>query len=287
MMSKQLKILLPLILIISSALISTQALDTQGQQYTDDSLKRALLTFGVARGLNGVLSVAQGTEIALQPAGVGVTFTPGQILDPLNDMVERFSWVMLMSSASIGIQKTLLSISAWHWFSGATLALIGIALLSLWWPRAEGHPLKNTLIKLALVATVLRLSVPMIAITNEWIYQEFLAPQYEEASLQLQQTTDDIGRVNQQAHSSLPPKAANSSIFDSARHLYDSATQGIDVDAKLEQYKAAAANASEYLINLIVVFLFQTVIFPLLFLAVAYNVVKSLVRSKRWWLSSN
>ena len=66
---------------IAIGLIASQALDERGQEYADAALKRSLLTFGVARALNGVISVAQGTEIALQPAGVGLTFTPGQILD--------------------------------------------------------------------------------------------------------------------------------------------------------------------------------------------------------------
>ncbi|HEC72775.1 MAG TPA: hypothetical protein ENI26_00190, partial [Methylophaga aminisulfidivorans] len=67
-----------------------------------------LSVFALARGLNGVISVAQGTELSVEPMGVGVTLTPGQILDPLNDMVEQFSTVLLIASASLGIQKIVL-----------------------------------------------------------------------------------------------------------------------------------------------------------------------------------
>lgn len=277
MMNKSARIFLTLVILISSALILTQALDKQGQQYTDEALKRALLTFGVARSLNGVISVAQGTEIALQPAGVGVTFTPGQILDPLNDLVERFSSLMLISSASIGIQKTLLTISAWTWFSGMTLLLSAIALTTLWWPKRSSTTFQTLSIKLALITIVLRLSVPVIAIGNAWVYEEFLAHQYEEASQQLQHTTDNIGRINQHT---LAPHAQSNSFLDSAKQFYDAATQHIDIEAKLAQYKLVAADASEYLINLMVVFLFQTMILPLLFLAVAYGVIKNLFRSR-------
>ena len=84
-MNKHLKIGLTLLFLLAAGLIATQALDEQGQHYTNEALKRSLVTFGVARGLNGVISVAQGTEVALQPAGIGLTFTPGQILDPLNE----------------------------------------------------------------------------------------------------------------------------------------------------------------------------------------------------------
>ena len=38
----------------------------------DAGLKRALISFAAARTLNAVISVAQGTEVAIQPVGVGV-----------------------------------------------------------------------------------------------------------------------------------------------------------------------------------------------------------------------
>lgn len=59
-------------------------LDSAANKQVDAGLKRALLSFATARALNAVISVAQGTEVAVEPAGVGVVFTPGQILDPIN-----------------------------------------------------------------------------------------------------------------------------------------------------------------------------------------------------------
>ncbi len=272
------KIFLSMVLIAAIGLIGSQALDEQGQHYTNEQLKRSLITFGVARSLNGVISVAQGTEIALQPAGVGVTFAPGQILDPLNDLVERFSWVMLMSSASIGIQKTLLMMSAWPVFSGASIVLALAAIAALWIPTIQASPLRTVLLKCAFVVIILRLAVPLIAVANELIYQEFLAPQYQEATHQLQQTRERIGQINDSAMSPAPATHANPSLWDSAQQFYHSATESIDIQAKLDRYTSAAADASEHLINLIVVFMFQAVIFPLAFLATIYAGMKNVVK---------
>ena len=280
MAANQLKILFTIILVIAIGLIASQALDERGQEYTDAALKRSLLTFGVARALNGVISVAQGTEIALQPAGVGLTFTPGQILDPINDLVERFSWVMLMSSASIGIQKTLLLISAWPWFSGITLLILVATLTMLWLPKLQNHQANRLMLKLALLALVLRLSVPCIAIASEWVYQGFLAPQYNEATAQLQKTTDNIGQINQQNLVSGEEGVSSGSFWDNATQFYNSATQSIDIDAQFAQYKMAAAEASEYLVDLIVVFIFQTVLLPLVFMAGLYLLLKGLLRTR-------
>ena len=43
----------------------------------------------------------------MQPVGVGVTLTIGEVLDPLNDLVERFAWLALVASVSLGLQMTL------------------------------------------------------------------------------------------------------------------------------------------------------------------------------------
>ncbi len=273
-------VLITLFLLIASGLIISQVLDERGQEYTNEALKRSLITFGAARALNGVISVAQGTEIALQPAGIGLTFTPGQILDPINDLVERFSWVMLLSSASIGTQKILLTISAWPWFSGFTLLMITTAITTLWLPAVRYAGVKKIALKIALIAIVLRLSVPCIAILSEGVYQLFLAPQYTEATQQLQHTTESLGRINKETRDSLAPQPSDDSFLGSVKQLYNSATENIDIDAQLEHYKTAAAEASEHLVNLIVVFAFQTVLLPLIFLAGLYWLLKALVSYK-------
>lgn len=39
--------------------------------------------------------MAQGTELSIEPMGVGVILTLGELLDPLNDLIEQFSNVLL------------------------------------------------------------------------------------------------------------------------------------------------------------------------------------------------
>lgn len=56
--------------------------------------------------------MVQGTEISAAPVGVGMTFTPGQILDPLNDLIEQFSQVMLVAMVAFGVEKVLLTAGA-------------------------------------------------------------------------------------------------------------------------------------------------------------------------------
>src|SRR3954470_7217367 len=99
-------------------------LDAPAIKQVDAGLKRALISFAAARTLNALISVAQGTEVSAQPFGVGVTLTPGQLLDPLNDLVEQFSVLMLGASIAFGIQKVLSTISG-YWL--LSLVLTGVA----------------------------------------------------------------------------------------------------------------------------------------------------------------
>ena len=57
--------------------------DKIGQEYTDTAFQRALITFASARAINGLISVAQGTEVAIQPGGIGTVLTPGEIKSSL------------------------------------------------------------------------------------------------------------------------------------------------------------------------------------------------------------
>ncbi|MBT8449478.1 MAG: hypothetical protein KJO69_07305, partial [Gammaproteobacteria bacterium] len=88
-MTNQNKLFITVGILLVATVIIGGWLDQTGRSYTEEGIKRALTTYAIARGLNGVISVAQGTEVAIQPVGVGVTFTPGQILDPINDLIER------------------------------------------------------------------------------------------------------------------------------------------------------------------------------------------------------
>ena len=79
-------------------------LDHYARNIVDSSLKEAVIVFGVAKGLNAAVSIAQGTQITAIP---GFIFAIGEALDPLNDLIEQFSWVMLASITSLGLQKIL------------------------------------------------------------------------------------------------------------------------------------------------------------------------------------
>ena len=58
-------------------------------EQVDAGLKAALISFASARALNAVISVTQGTQVGLQPGGLGVTLSLGQVLDPIIESARR------------------------------------------------------------------------------------------------------------------------------------------------------------------------------------------------------
>ncbi len=258
--------------------------DRAGERYTDDGLTRALASFAVARGLNGVISAVQGTEVSFQPAGVGVTFAPGEILDPLNDMVERFSWVMLASSVSLGIQRLLLLLGSWPWFVG-TASLLGVIAAGLLVARGVAAAWTPWFVKAVWVLLFLRFAVPLVAIVNEGVYAGFLEARYQEASQGLEATTEQLREMERGAGTG-DPDAGDEGLLDRAQRMFDEAAATMDVTARIERYKVLAGDASRDAVELIVIFVFQTLFSPLVFLLVLVGFAKALWRMpmERWLL---
>ena len=239
------------------------ALDNAGIEHTEKGLSRALVTYGISRGLNGIISVVQGTEVAIEPVGVGMTFTPGQILDPVNDLIERFSTVVLVSGTAFGIQRVLLDIVATNTFSLIVAILVIIAVGILWFARSLPLSIKIPIYRAAIIFLIIRLSVPAMAITTESFYEHFLAPQYQESSQQLLFATDQLNDIRSKSEGVSESANEDKSLLESAKDLYRSATSAFDMDQHIEEFKAAAESISEHAIRLIVVFVFQTIILPL------------------------
>lgn len=255
--------------------------DKASLEYTESGFKRALITYGIARGLNGVISVAQGTEVAIEPVGVGLTFTPGEILDPVNDLIERFSWIVLASGTSLGIQRVLLKITSWQAFTILVSTATLISLLLLWWRGNEMADAKKVIYRLTCVFLILRFAVPVIALASESIYELFLAPMYENSTEQLEQISLILKDLNEQDQTTSSTQQGDEQTFlESARQKLLSVTRQINIHERLDAFKLAAEKISETTINLIVIFVIQNIMFPLLFAWLFLQLIKWVIFHK-------
>ena len=230
-------------------------LDKPAMQQVDAGLKRALVSFAAARALNAVISVAQGTEVSVEPLGVGVTLTPGQLLDPVNDLVEQFSNLMLMASVSFGIQKILISMGS-YWLISVLLSVtaIGWAVLEF-----RGQRAPRWLRGLLVITLMLRFAIPVVTLGSDLLWQKFLAADYEASQQVISSSTGQVASLNP----ALPQDSVQPGWLDRMKGWV---TPNGEIKARFEKLKQAAEQAVEHIIKLIVIFLLQTLVIPLLLL---------------------
>ena len=261
------RFLLTLLLLALAALAVSGIADRQSEHYLQEGLKRALVTFAVSRALNGVISVAQETEVSVEPAGIGVTLSPGQILDPVNDLIERFSWIMLVVTTSLGLQQLFATIFSWRAFSWMLVGWTLFAVFLVWQPALSQRPWpwRRTVLRMTVVFFVLRFLTPVIAVSSEAVYRLFLQDRYEVSLQTLQMARQEVAKVRENAPPKPQPATSSPSFLEQAKQLYDSARDGLDFRERMAKLSAVAAQTAESTIDLIVIFVFQTILFPLLF----------------------
>jgi len=257
--------------IVASVVALLPITDDVGREHVDTAFKRALAAAAIARGLNGVISVAQGTELGIQPAGVGVNFTPGEILDPVNDLVERFSWIMLLASSSLGVQKVLLEMSEWQVLLFAVVLVALLLIASHFFSNSER--VKGVLGRLFLFLLLLRFMMPLIAVSNDFVYRTFLESNYVESSAALRSAQEAIGEINTEVRDNTK---APESVVERAVGFYKNVVDKIDLENRYERYRVAAGEVGENAIDMIVVFIMQTLVFPLIFLGILFGVLRRL-----------
>lgn len=277
--------LMVILLLLTLILSSFSSIDGFAEEKYEGLFQRALVTFALARTLNGVISAVQGTEIALQPAGVGVTLTPGQVLDPVNDLIERFSWIMLGATISLGIQQVLLDVGQW-WGVRAMVAILG-----LWWlwsrfqsssgrqPGREGF--EQTLFRVLIIMLFVRFAVPVAIIANEALYDVFLESRYAESTQVIESAGSDIEKASagqEKAAASLP-EDEDSGLLESLGRTFDNTRQFLDINQKVAFIKARAAELIEHLIQLSVVFILQTGVLPIAFLWIFLQLFRQLLQN--------
>ena len=249
-----------LFIVLVVGVAASGLLDDASRDVAEASFKRALVTFAAARTLNSVISTAQGTEIALEPGGVGVVLSIGEALDPINDLVERFSSVMLVAASSLGLQNILLGISRW-WGMNLALGILALgALVAIWLPALEGTRTRTVISRMFLILLFVRFAVPLLILGTGLISQVFLDDSLAESTAVLEATSTEIEAIG---GSEAPEPDPDQGLMDRLGAMLDDSVRSLNAADRLEQLKETASNAAESIINLIVIFVLQTILLPL------------------------
>jgi hypothetical protein len=242
-------------------------LDDAANQQIDTGLKRALVSFATARALNGIISVAQGTQLAVEPGGVGLVFAPGQLLEPINELVEQFSDLMLGASIAFGIQKVLVSIGA-HWLSSLLLSFVALAGATLYW-RRQSFP--AWLARLLLALLMIRFAIPIVTIGSDALFREFMAADYQASQQAIDLTSGQLATF------ATPASATDGGQASTLEKFKSWWAQNADLKAQVDKLKQGAEQAAEHIVRLMAIFLLQTLVIPLLLLWILYAFARSLL----------
>lgn len=264
----------PILILLSAVVVILAAwfapFDLPASERVDAGLKRALASFASARALNAVISMAQGTEISATPMGFGVVFTPGQVLDPVNDLIESFSHAMLAASVAFGVQKVLIGVGGFWPVSVLLTVVVAIGVgLSLY--RVSIPP---WLARVLLVLVLVRFAIPAVILGTDMFFEKFLAADY----VANQQAIELAAGQIEKNEASVRPNDAG--VLDRMKSLVNE--KNFDVGTRLDELKKSAEVVTERVINLIVIFLLQTLVIPLLLLWALSAAIRSALERPAW-----
>ena len=219
------------------ALAWSGVLDRPSEAYLDAALLGAGAVYATARAINGLVSVLQGTEFSIPM----LSFAVGEFLDPVNDLVERFSAMMMVALGSLALQKVLLTLVTDRLFN-ALLTVVGVAAAAA--SAAGPAALRRGLLLAFTVLAAARLALVLAMLAAGWTDQLFLAGEERARHAQMQDFRGELEQVGRRAGVSLEGDAGGeeSGFGDRLRSVFGPG----DEARQRERLAAATAQLLEH-----------------------------------------
>jgi len=230
------RILIIAALLILPAIAWWGVFDGYADRYVQSALTNAGLIYGTARGINALVSVLQGTEVDVFMLSLSV----GELLDPLNDLIERFSGVMMFALGALALQKILLMIVT---NVGFNITLTALAVASAVFLLVKAKVLADLSLRSFIVVAFLRFSFGLVVLANTWIDVTFLSKNEEEFHDNMKSLLSDLREITTLVGLGPPTPEA----MDATRRLIGDLDEEIaaqETDLLALQQKQAIANAA-------------------------------------------
>ncbi|HHH38205.1 MAG TPA: hypothetical protein ENK50_01345 [Sedimenticola sp.] len=261
-----------LILVFAFYLLDYPAL---AMDYIARTSERTLEAFALARGINAVISVIQNAEIGFT-LGVSATLSPGEILDPVNDLIERFSLVMLVASTLFWTLRLLggLLFGATLLWGLVALFLAGYGLKRAGpaWLAASGDILlqgTNLFLGLLLYTIVTPLVVQLVHDTAP------LQAEYQASSRQLNGAREQLERMNLEMENAVEGSSTPATddcegvggcleaLTERIGRLTGYSTLGQRIDRYIGEATRVADQVSHDVVTQIAIFVLETLLIPM------------------------
>lgn len=164
-------------------------LDSQTQSYFQQTVSDAGAAYLTVRFIDAAVSVLDHAKGDLEPAGLGISVAPGEILEPVHEMAERTSDVLVTAAASVIVQEMLYEVGVV--FAPWMLAAICLLAALLPWINNDfAAHFRRLLIRIAILILVGRFFLPVSAAVNQVVHSEVLAPRIANAKKSLDGLAD-------------------------------------------------------------------------------------------------
>ncbi len=240
---------------------SSRVLDDYSDRYTSNAIKSAAITYATARGINAIVSMMQSSNVEASIGIVSGSITIGELLDPLNDMIERFSTIMTWVLASLAAQKVLLLLASHSLFLYlvAVIGIIALLLIYFGQPTAQRYALKTFL-----VLIFIRFSLGIAVALNSGVDVLFLDQQLETKDREIDHFQSKFFSIDK----------GEGFDTDSIRKSTIEFWQSLS----LSELNRKVGEGIESFINLVAIYLLKTILFPLGFFYAAFYAIRMLWR---------
>ena len=172
------------ILLFFSPGLRLPILDNTTDVYFREAISKASITYATCRLINASVSIIKDSNLNLQPAGVGITLAIGQALDPIDDMTERVSDVIVTAITSLGVQKLAYEMSVALAPPILTILLFILSVL-IWFKDQRLVIIQKSMSGFILLILIARFTLPISAITNNFLQENFFEKQISNANKEL------------------------------------------------------------------------------------------------------
>lgn len=159
-------------------------IDSQADAYFENAITLAGLSYATCRIVNATVSVIGDSQVQLNPAGIGVSLAAGKVLDPIDDMTERLSNVLVTAIVSLGIQKLGYEIGVSIAPDILAAVLLAYAVIGLL-PWAGANRWQWILMRVSALVLVARFLLPITSSVNDFLMANYFTAEIEETTAAL------------------------------------------------------------------------------------------------------
>jgi hypothetical protein len=182
------------VLLLISIGRSIPVLDARTDTYFQQAITKAGLAYATCRTINASVSIVKESSLQLEPAGVGVSLAVGQALDPIDDMTERLSDVLVTAITSLGVQRLAHEIGI---FLAPPILAACLFILSIliWFDDKRMSVFRKPVFQVLLFIAIFRICFPVSSIANEFIHHHYFDEKIVESREKLAFGTAELDRL--------------------------------------------------------------------------------------------